>query len=80
MQIADVDYPKPVQDSIGQLTQAVLDTKARIWNCSRCGSHAELDPCGIRGQSAMQRRIIWRKKLKPTTGQDGGASRCIVLD
>ncbi len=71
-----MDYPKPVQDLIAQLTrlpgigkrsaerialhllksppevsrllaQAVLDTKARIRNCSRCGSYTEADPCGI---------------------------------
>jgi len=30
-----------------QLAKAVLDTKARIRNCSRCGSYTEADPCGI---------------------------------
>ena len=30
-----------------QLAQAILDTKARIRNCSRCGSYTETDPCEI---------------------------------
>ncbi len=28
-----------------QLAQAVLDARARIHNCSRCGGYTELDPC-----------------------------------
>lgn len=38
---------KAAPESSRQLAQAVLDTKARIRNCSRCGSYTELDPCGI---------------------------------
>jgi len=30
-----------------QLAQAILDTKKRIRNCSRCGGYTELDPCEI---------------------------------
>ena len=30
-----------------QLAQAVLDAKARIRNCSRCGGYTENDPCEI---------------------------------
>ena len=29
------------------LAQAILDAKARIRNCSRCGSYTENDPCEI---------------------------------
>ena len=71
-----MDYPKPVQNLITQvsrlpgigkrsaerialhlmkanadtnrlLAQAILDAKARIRNCSRCGSYTENDPCEI---------------------------------
>ncbi|HVM59802.1 MAG TPA: recombination mediator RecR [Verrucomicrobiae bacterium] len=30
-----------------QLAQSILDAKARIRNCSRCGSYTEHDPCEI---------------------------------
>ena len=30
-----------------QLAQAILDTKAKIRNCSRCGNYTETDPCEI---------------------------------
>jgi recombination protein RecR len=71
-----MDYPKPVQNLITQvsrlpgigkrsaerialhllkangdtnrlLAQAILDAKAKIRNCSRCGSYTENDPCDI---------------------------------
>ena len=71
-----MDYPKPVQNLIAQvsrlpgigkrsaerialhllkangdtnrlLAQAILDAKAKIRNCSRCGGYTEHDPCEI---------------------------------
>ena len=71
-----MDYPKPVQNLIAQvsrlpgigkrsaerialhllkangdtnrlLAQAILDAKAKIRNCSRCGGYTENDPCEI---------------------------------
>jgi len=82
-----VDYPKPVQNLIAQisrlpgigkrsaerialhllkagpdasqsLAQAILETKSKIRNCSRCGNYTEHDPCDIcrdprRDQSAL---------------------------
>lgn len=30
-----------------QLAQALLETKSKIRNCSRCGSYTEVDPCEI---------------------------------
>jgi recombination protein RecR len=71
-----VDYPKPVQNLIAQLSrlpgigkrsaerialyllrangdtnrllsQAIVDAKAKIRNCTRCGSYTENDPCEI---------------------------------
>ncbi len=34
-------------DASRQLAQAILDTKARIRNCSQCGGYTERDPCEI---------------------------------
>ena len=34
-------------DTNRQLAQAVLDAKAKIRNCSRCGGYTESDPCEI---------------------------------
>jgi len=34
-------------DTNRQLAQAVLDAKAKIQNCSRCGGYTERDPCEI---------------------------------
>lgn len=71
-----MDYPKPVQNLIAQisrlpgigkrsaerialhllksgpdtsqsLAQALLETKSKIRNCSRCGNYTENDPCEI---------------------------------
>jgi recombination protein RecR len=38
---------KASPDVSRQFAQAVLDTKARIRNCSRCGNYTEADPCAI---------------------------------
>jgi len=34
-------------DTSRQLAQAILDTQAKIRNCSRCGGYTEADPCEI---------------------------------
>jgi recombination protein RecR len=34
-------------DTNRQLAQSILDAKAKIRNCSRCGSYTEHDPCEI---------------------------------
>jgi recombination protein RecR len=34
-------------DTNRQLAQSILDAKAKIRNCSRCGSYTERDPCEI---------------------------------
>lgn len=34
-------------DTSRQLAQAILETKSKIRNCSRCGSYTEVDPCEI---------------------------------
>jgi recombination protein RecR len=34
-------------DTNRQLSQAIVDAKAKIRNCSRCGSYTEKDPCEI---------------------------------
>jgi recombination protein RecR len=41
-----------------QLAQAVLDTKARIRNCSRCGSYTEADPCAICSSAVRDQHSI----------------------
>ena len=38
---------KANNDTNRQLAQAILDAKAKIRNCSRCGSYTEHDPCEI---------------------------------
>ena len=82
-----MDYPKPVQNLIAQLSrlpgigkrsaerialhllkadgdanrqlaQAVLDAKAKIRNCSRCGSYTEQDPCEICGSPRRDQTSI----------------------
>ena len=34
-------------DTNRQLSQAIVDARAKIRNCSRCGSYTENDPCEI---------------------------------
>ena len=34
-------------DTNRQLSQAIIDAKAKIRNCTRCGSYTEKDPCEI---------------------------------
>ncbi|MCG3150170.1 MAG: Recombination protein RecR [Verrucomicrobiae bacterium] len=38
---------KSKPDLSRQLAQAILETKSKIRNCSRCGSYTEADPCEI---------------------------------
>lgn len=41
-----------------QLAQAVLDTKSRIRNCSRCGNYTEIDPCAICAGASRDQRSL----------------------
>jgi recombination protein RecR len=45
-------------DTNRQLAQAVLDAKARIRNCSRCGGYTEVDPCEICGSPRRDQTSI----------------------
>ncbi len=49
---------KAVPEVSRQLAQAVLDTKARIRNCSRCGSYTEADPCAICSSATRDQHSI----------------------
>ena len=40
------------------LSQAILDAKAKIRNCSRCGSYTEKDPCEICSDSRRDQSSI----------------------
>jgi len=45
-------------DTNRQLAQAVLDAKAKIRNCSRCGSYTESDPCEICDNPRRDQSVI----------------------
>ena len=45
-------------DTNRQLAQTVLDAKAKIRNCSRCGGYTEHDPCEICGSSRRDQTAI----------------------
>ena len=45
-------------DTNHQLAQAVLDARAKIRNCSRCGSYTEQDPCEICGSARRDQSSI----------------------
>ena len=49
---------KASPDVSRQLAQAVLDTKTRIRNCSRCGGYTEQDPCEICANPRRDQRCI----------------------
>ena len=49
---------KADSDTNRQLAQAVLDAKAKIRNCSRCGGYTEHDPCEICGSSRREQSAI----------------------
>ena len=82
-----MDYPKPVQnlitqlsrlpgigkrgaerialhllkaddDTSKQLAQAILETKSKIRNCSRCGNYTEQDPCEICSSPRREQRVL----------------------
>jgi recombination protein RecR len=41
-----------------QLADAILQTKSRIHNCSRCGSYTEADPCEICEDARRDQHVI----------------------
>jgi recombination protein RecR len=41
-----------------QLADAILQTKSRIHNCSRCGSYTEADPCEICDDARRDQHVI----------------------
>jgi recombination protein RecR len=45
-------------DTNRQLSQSILDAKAKIRNCSRCGSYTEHDPCEICGSPRRDQNSI----------------------
>ena len=49
---------KADNDTNRQLAQAVLDAKAKIRNCSRCGGYTEHDPCEICGSARREQSAI----------------------
>ena len=49
---------KTAPDATKQLAQAILETKSKIRNCSRCGSYTEADPCEICQGSRRDQKLI----------------------
>ena len=49
---------KASPDLSRQLAQAILETKSKIRNCSRCGSYTEADPCEICQSHRRDQSII----------------------
>jgi recombination protein RecR len=45
-------------DTSKQLAQAILETKSKIRNCSRCGNYTEQDPCEICSSSRREQRVL----------------------
>lgn len=45
-------------DTSRQLADAVLQTKSRIRNCSRCGSYTEADPCEICASARRDQHLL----------------------
>ena len=45
-------------DTSRQLAQAILETKSKIRNCSRCGNYTEQDPCEICSNPNRDPKII----------------------
>jgi recombination protein RecR len=45
-------------DSSKQLAQAILETKSKIRNCSRCGNYTEQDPCEICSSPRREQRVL----------------------
>jgi recombination protein RecR len=49
---------KAAPDASKQLAQAILETKSKIRNCSRCGSYTEDDPCEICQSARRDQKLI----------------------
>jgi recombination protein RecR len=49
---------KAAPDASRQLAQAILETKSKIRNCSRCGSYTEDDPCEICQSARRDPKLI----------------------
>jgi recombination protein RecR len=49
---------KAAPDASKQLAQAILETKSKIRNCSRCGSYTEDDPCEICQSGRRDQKLI----------------------
>src|SRR5438034_483727 len=49
---------KSSADVSKQLAQAILETKSKIRNCSRCGNYTETDPCEICESGRRDQKII----------------------
>jgi recombination protein RecR len=49
---------KASPDASKQLAQAILETKSKIRNCSRCGNYTEDDPCEICQGSRRDQKLI----------------------
>ena len=45
-------------DASKQLAQAILETKSKIHNCSRCGNYTEQDPCEICAGARRDPKVI----------------------
>jgi len=49
---------KADHDMSKQFAQAILDTKARIRSCSRCGGYTENDPCDICASPRRDQSVV----------------------
>jgi recombination protein RecR len=49
---------KAPPDTSRQLAQAILETKSKIRNCSRCGGYTEHDPCEICQSAQRDQKLI----------------------
>jgi recombination protein RecR len=49
---------KSAPDASQQLAQAILETKSKIRNCSRCGNYTEQDPCEICEGSRRDQKLL----------------------
>ncbi len=49
---------KAPPDLSRQLAQAILETKSKIRNCSRCGGYTEHDPCEICQSAQRDQKLI----------------------
>jgi recombination protein RecR len=45
-------------DTSNQLAQAILETRSKIRNCSRCGNYTEQDPCEICSNPNRDQKVI----------------------